>query len=187
MRLEGDILILEQNTHDCRWCRQGTVPGEKWIKCPKCNGTGRRGSGRCRNCKPSFSIYEYRPGYVEELDYDNPVPCPRWGGLFHNYEDDSITDQVPEEIAYLLEWRVNRIPVDMNWWDSNIGGQLGSCVDYGRHSKQTDAELIAYEQRNTRLPASAITRETPNGLQVAKGIVILCKRDGYTKKPFWED
>lgn len=187
MYVKDGILVLEKNSKECRRCQKGYIPGFMLVECDKCKGTGRRGSGRCRKCnRPGGYIDpDARPGKLVRADHDNPVVCPVCHGNYVDYEDDRLTDTISEELYDQLEWQVMRTNRAMSWGEQYLGGDLGSCVDYGRHKKQTDEELIEHEKNHSRPQATALVDR--NTMRFAKGIVIVTADQGYTKKAYWAD
>lgn len=192
MRVENNTVILERE--DCHWCKnrntpQGVVPGKKWVECPKCKGTGKRGNGRCSNCNRPGGYFPdgRRPGFTSELDYDNLVTCPHCEGNYENFGEENICDNIPDGVIQSLEWKVIRNEIrHTSWMEHHIGVGLGSCIDYGRHVNMTDAELIEHEkQRQNHVQAIKVTRK--EDMQLCEGIAIVTSDQGYSVIAYWKD
>ncbi len=144
--IDGYRLIL--GDRDCHMCRREGFEGQEVAfhhkTCPKCKGTGKRGSGNCRNCKQESWSRDKRPvGTV--LDYERPYavgPCRSCDGKRHKPAD--LSDYLPEPVMAQL---IDLIGVEaafrggeLSWAEQHLGmlfsdGELMmslySVVDYG--------------------------------------------------------
>jgi hypothetical protein len=183
MRIENGVVILERK--DCS-CGDGTQAQEKWKVCPKCHGTGKRGSGRCRNCNAKGSWYrKKRPGYVAWYDHDDPVPCKSCGGNYKDFRAETWMDSADFSFLPVVVVRSDR---RASWGEQHLGVGLGSCVDYGRHKKQSDEQIIA-DVKRAYLERAQICKAVNNKeeMLLAKRVLVLTSDMGYSVLGSWED
>lgn len=198
-------LVLTLGEEECYGCRPD-FPGKRvdfpLIDCPKCKGTGRRGSGRCRNCKPL--AYERVPA-GKMRDYANPFvvgECGQCHGT--NVVPATMTDSLPGGVVrQIVEvtggLRVHVREGDLTWGEAHLGyvaddglSALWSSVDYGRtwgrlaaaaREERLTAELAAFKAELTERVATdrvqACKVATDDGV-VCRFVAVLVARNGYT-------
>lgn len=179
--LENHVVILERK--NCNSCDKGTVPKEKWRKCEKCKGTGKRGNGRCRNC----TSFGNNPGLVRFYDHDDRETCDQCAGNYVDLREESLFDSVD---ATVLPIRVVRNDNRARSWnEEHLGfGSIYTVTDYNRHKNQTDEELIASESKGHSLnhvQAIKLVRSKDNPV-LCDEIVIETGDGGYRVMPNWE-
>src|SRR5215471_16186566 len=104
---ENRALVLE--LQDCQACEhrregvpRGFAPVFALIDCPKCKGTGRRGSGKCRACT-SYSFDKRPAGKVWDYSrVDSLKPCPGCNGDFERHELETFCDTAPAAVVDAL-------------------------------------------------------------------------------------
>lgn len=149
-RLDGVRLVLGDEA--CHWCDREGFEGQavkfRDKECPKCKGTGRRGNGRCRNCKDyaeSWRRDALPAGRVP--DYEAPYavgPCAQCDGKRYKAmrSDSYLSTEIMREIVDTIGVRVITRTGDMSWGEQHLGmiadgnggahSALWSSVDYGR-------------------------------------------------------
>ena len=188
MRVEDGQVILERK--DCS-CHDGTQPKKKWKVCTRCKGTGRRGSGQCRECNPRAysSFSDKRPGYVAWWDHDDPEPCSRCGGNFQDYEAEGWTDNLPRTLVAELPITVvgtgNR---RMGWAEQYLGAGIYTVVDYGAHKSLNHEELIAKVRTDLTKSSTQACKmvKSKDDMTFADSLVIVLGDQGYSILPEWE-
>lgn len=178
MNLNSDntITLETRECSSCRWIAPGKVAGRK--TCDACNGTGngkRGGKNGCKSCH----------GFRTRPDHDNLVTCPNCKGTAIQPENWTDTTTGNVLVALLtLPITVRRSERGQTWNEAYLGlGSLYSVTDYGRHTEQTDAELIQSVRddlgRHTQL-CNVAEKAEDGTLTFAAGIVIDCSRNGYS-------
>lgn len=164
------------------------------VACVKCKGTGRRGNGRCRECKRWNESWraDRRPiGMVP--DYKRPMPGGPCGSCDGTGEvlatpTDTLPAETLADVLTVCPVRMYPANRELSWSEAHLGmlrgiGTLWSCTDYGTawnaYVADPDAALatIAAKVTTDRVQACKLTDET--GL-VVDHIGILLARDGYT-------
>jgi hypothetical protein len=120
----------------CVTWRGGEMPGRRyefpWIACVKCKGTGKRGNGKCRECKyhrPSeYGTPRERPGYFIGAvpDYANPYdagPCGQCDGTLKVPGDGNARMPADVLAAFLADTPVSVLATDArhSWAEYNLG------------------------------------------------------------------
>jgi len=194
MRVEDNIVILEPKdctvcTHDSRIPKGQVIDRFEPMICPKCNGTGRRGSGRCRECNSSSyfaDTFPRTPGYVPNYNSFTTRTCSYCNGNYNNAEQEDLTDRLPIEIIREIPIEVHRRPnraITFN--EANLGfGTIYSVVNYGRSREWTDEQFVAKVHESPNLQAcNYANRETH---ELCKKIVIVTSDQGFSAWPTWE-
>lgn len=188
--VENKTVTLERK--NCTNCMEGEIAIHPYKVCEKCKGTGRRGSGRCRNCRPAYpGDTSRKPGYV--IDYntvDHYETCPSCGGLFEGAALESFTEYItmPD-----LPIRVVRQTRELDWIEQNLAfGSIYNVVDYGRAwSHMTDeeiAEMVRNDRSFKRTQASHICsyKRGDTVARLCDEVVIIVARNGYKVVAYYE-
>lgn len=192
MKLTQGLVVLESK--DCTACKYHDPPGKqrkmKWRTCEKCKGTGRRGNGKCRNCNSaSYSFAVTNPGYVKFYDDNDLEPCAKCGGDYADREMEDLSDNLPATI-----WL--NVPITVGGSNSRVmstgenlfGTGVYTIIDYGRHKRSTDDELIEYMRKElvsgkTKVQATKTVR-SHDDLTFCSGLCILRADQGFSVVPF---
>lgn len=202
MHFDGISLTLERK--DCTACAgssrraevpRGYQPVFGFRKCGKCNGTGRRGSGKCRECNGDYqrSRRQYDAnaapaGFV--TDYDTVArleQCPKCHGAWEAAEWENFTDYAPQLASASLPLRIVRQDRGASWNESYLGiGCLWSVVDYGAAWAMSDEDLeskVAADLYNRRVQACKIvapySREDKEAA-LCDYVAVVVTRGGYS-------
>jgi len=200
MLYDPDSRTLTLERVDCRTCRstrsdvpQGTRAVFATIPCPKCKGTGRRGNGQCRECKP----YTFQPGRPagQVIDYQTVAalePCPTCDGHPISAGLENFTDNAPPEAIAALPLNVVRQERGNSWNESHLAlGCLWSCTDYGRANGMTDAQVaqsIRDDKALQRVQACKVVAPYQRGdtsARLADSLAIIVTRNGYSVRAAW--
>ena len=170
---------IELGRRNCRNCNErGAVPGRK--PCPKCNGTGKtkggKGVGECRSCY----------GYKTAADFENNVICPKCNGAWENFEEETLYDYMPHDIAAeIMEnvkvYDLNR-PMTLN--EEYIGlGYVFTCTDYGVAAENPNAAIISVKEHlSVQLIKVGRPTDNPKIVEVCDHIGIYIGPYGYVVK-----
>jgi DnaJ-class molecular chaperone len=192
MQVLNGQLVLELK--DCSACSyfnpQGKQPKMKWKQCPKCEGTGKRGSGKCRECSPRYYGAQANPGLVRYFDHDDLEACSKCGGNYANRENENLSDNLPSSAWWGIPIEVlgsgNR---PMTAAEQLFGAGIYTIIDYGAHKKSTDDEMIEYMRdqlitNKIRVQASKTVR-SKDDLTFCSGLAILRADQGFSVVPHW--
>lgn len=188
MRIENGMVVLERK--DC-YCGDGTQPTPKWKMCTKCKGTGKRGSGRCRECNPReyYGASAKRPGQVLWYDHDDPMPCTACDGNFKDFKAENYTDNLPSSVFTEIPIKVLRSTRPMSWQEQHLGAGVYTIIDYGAHKKVEDGNLI--DQVRTSLMTSHVQAckmvKSKDDMTFATELYIVTGDQGYSVVPTWEE
>jgi hypothetical protein len=169
MRIENGKLILEQR--ECFYCN-GKKSVEDTTRCSN-DGIPRTATYKhpCKICGSK----------TKQLHYRIPI------GTFHTctncngsgLQDENTCDYTPDGFESQLEIHLLRTNREMGQWEQTLGmmGSVFSCVDYGRHNKTPDDELIADVRKSCqRSQATKLIDKEMNILP----IVIITGDQGYS-------
>ncbi len=178
------VVVLERK--DCYMCDEdGTRPKRKFKVCPKCNGTGKRGRGNCRECNDRHGYYipgTKRPGYVTWYDHDDREPCERCEGNKKDYEPENWTDSVDVSFLPVVVYRSGR---HQSWREENLGVGVYTVIDYGAHKTQTDEQLIEKIQPDLRRVQACKVVKDKESMVLADGILIVTASGGFSAVPYF--
>lgn len=180
--------LLVLGYKDCARCDKGTVAKEILVLCDACNGTGKRGRGKCRKCAETFSITPIPVGMVRKWDHEDREICRHCGGDFRNAQKESYYDKVPKRILETLSFEViGTGDRELTWRESHLGIGLYSVVDYGEHKKLSKEELITKVRKDTingyhQAIKLINSKEYP---KLCSGIYIYPANQGYSVIPYY--
>ena len=195
VRYLPDTRELELERTDCRACdmpREGVLQGQApvfaFVQCPKCHGTGKRGSGRCRECNDRDGYYPRgrRPGSV--VDYRtvaSTVPCGSCGGDYAGADSETFCDHAPDSVVSGLPLLVVRQDRGSSWNEEYLGhGCLWSSVDYGAAWSTSDEDVLA-RVRESLYGVQAVKMVSKYGREdlrarVCDYLAVIVTRNGYS-------
>lgn len=199
LRVENNIVILEPK--DCTHCDDDRTPvgtvitAFEYKLCEKCNGTGKRGSGRCRNCNSKDGYFSHlsprRPGLVPDYTKIASIgTCTTCGGHPENAMMENLTDPMPVDILQAIPIEVMRSNRPQTFNEAHLGlGTIYSITDYGAHKNQTDDELITKVRDDmsgfATQQACKYTRRSD--MRLCDKIAILTSDNGWSAWPVWND
>jgi hypothetical protein len=182
MRIEGNQVVLERK--NCHMCDHGTQPTKKWKVCSKCNGTGKKGNGRCRECnsRTYWDQKALRPGYVMFYDHADRQFCETCGGNYEGFRAETMTDTI--DITH-IPIEVQRNGRQQSWVEQHIGVGVYTIMDYGHHKNQTDDEIIAKVRKEMhRVQACKVVRSDDDPT-ICDKLVIVTADTGFSAVPRW--
>lgn len=197
MRVENNTVILEPK--DCEHCDdERTPPGYVisqfgWKQCHKCKGTGKRGSGRCRECNNLNGYFSQRsprrPGWLPDYNVITETEiCGTCNGNPTNAMQENLCDHMPVEILRSIPIVVKRSTRPQTFNEAHLGfGTVYSVTDYGRHKTETDEELIAKVRKDfDGFAQSQATKVTDRAtMKLCERIVIFTSDNGWAAYPDW--
>lgn len=203
MRIDPDtktVILEKKDCHCSTTMKRDDVPKGMSIDkfgykiCPKCKGTGRRGSGRCRECNAKdgyFSIHSPRkPGYVPDYKKFTLTTCRSCGGSWEKAHNEDLTDTLPRDVILDIPIEVNRSLRPQTWLEHHFGAGVYSCTDYGRWKDQSDEVLIEKfhdDVKHGSFPTRQATKYTRrDDMRLCDKLVILTNDNGYSILPVWE-
>ena len=189
MRLNIVTRQLVMERKDCHVCDHGTVATKLYVPCPKCNGTGKRGRGRCGNCNRPGS-YKPTPGRILKFDHENRSTCDYCNGDYHDHEAEDIYDRIPRAIIESLPVVIVRGAQHrkMTFAEQYLGVGLYSDTDYGAHKQLADTPYalnIAADVAKNRPQACKVVKSTTDHT-LADRLLVICADQGYSIIPDWD-
>lgn len=184
---------------ECLTCKYHVTPGRgqafPLLDCPKCKGTGKRGSGQCRNCKPHYGS-KVPAGKIQDYGnaYATDEPCGACDGTRERPADlcGALPDGMMAEILNITGGlRIVASARELSAGESSLGILTGpgaegwtaiySATDYGRTADRLraanargdlTAELAAFRAEITE----KLISDRIQAIKVADRDGILCSR-----------